>query len=303
MRHRDRLGSQAGLALLATTIAAGSLAQVERRGQTDQAAQPTIELLVCQTCEGVGAGQGVEVRDGFVYLYGDADTGLIRQYRFDGGTPFRLVYTGVEVQLTKHGEDLIPHPTGLTFHPRYGTFIGNTVDNKGTIVHIDWDRMLTDRTLDRAVLNVTVDDAAVNGTRPEFVRRGDDWFVASADYRDWGNFVRLYDPARLAKARKTSEPGVLKATIPAGTQVQNVHWIDERELLVLVQNQSSGDDWRLTFVKPWSSNDYRGFKPYDAFEPTDELEGFHVVDYVYCVMFSSSRERNVWLGRIHYGGR
>ncbi len=39
-----------------------------------------VRLLAEQSISDIGAGQGVALHDGFVYLYGDADTGVIREY-------------------------------------------------------------------------------------------------------------------------------------------------------------------------------------------------------------------------------
>lgn len=257
-----------------------------------------VELLRCLTVDGIGSGQGVEVRDGFVYLYGDAETGVIRQYRVVGDPPVDLEYTGVEIKLIKDGRDFVPHPTGLTHHPEHGTFLGNTVDRKGHIVKVDWNRMLADRSLDRAVLHVVQDDAAVDGCRPEFVRNGKCWYVASADYHDYANYVRYYDPTRLARAERTSQPGVLVKKVPCGTHVQNLHWLEAHGALALIQNRHDGDHWRLTFVRPWTGEDYRKASPFDAFVPVNELEGFHMLDDRHCVLVSSARKDNVWLGRL-----
>ncbi|MBN1347204.1 MAG: hypothetical protein JXQ73_31220 [Phycisphaerae bacterium] len=267
------------------------------------AIQGAVQLVSSQTADGIGKCQGVEVRDGFVYLYGDAETGVIRQYTLSDGPPKRLVYTGLEIRLTRNGQDLISHPTGLTFHPRYGAFLGDSVKNKGVIYHVDWQRMLEDRNLDRAVLNVVDDDLAVSGTRPEFLRINSTWYVATADYRDWGNWVRLYDPAKLAAAHKTSEPEVLRDRYPCGSHVQNLSWVDEREILILVQNWKDGNHWRLTFVEPCCTADFRDNKSFDAFAPVDELEGFHPLPDQWCVMVSSSLTDNVWFGKVTFPSR
>src|SRR5215469_756998 len=111
-----------------------------------------IEVLARQTCEGLGACQGASIHDGFVYLYGDlyqnhqSGPGVIRQYSFAPdaqGVP-HLTYTGVEILLTLHGQTVINHPTGLTWNPTYGTYLGNTVTKtkKGTIYHLNWPQMI-----------------------------------------------------------------------------------------------------------------------------------------------------------------
>lgn len=259
---------------------------------------PPATLVSYGTIASLGAGQGIEVRDGFVYLFGDAETGIIRECRLveHEGLP-ALVPTGRDVRLTRFGEDVISHPTGLTHHPRYGTFLGDTVAGRGRIFLIDWERALRDGNLDHAVLNSVEDDIAVRGSRPEFVRVDGRWYVASSDYGETGNQVRLYDPAALARAQRTSEPGVLRRVWPCGPWVQSLHWWDAAETLVLVQNQIEGLQWRLTATRPAKQRDLRVNAPFDDFEPQDELEGFHRASDGWAVFLSASRERNVWIGR------
>lgn len=258
---------------------------------------PPLAMQRTQTAKGLGAGQGVEVRDGLVYLYGDGETGVILEYEA-AGTPPVLIFTGRRVRLTRNGEDLIPHPTGLTHHPLYGTFIGNTVAGVGTIYQIDWKQAFRDGNLDRAVLHTIRDDAAVNGTRPEFVQRDGRWLIATADYGDLQNEVRLYDPQRLAEADRTTAPGVIVARYPCGPWVQNLCWIDDRNMLVLVQNQLEGLKWRLSCVSDWSPGAFAQAAVVDQ-KPEDELEGFHVLPDGRAVWLSSSRVDNLrtgWFG-------
>jgi hypothetical protein len=262
---------------------------------------PAVRLQRCQTVRHVGAAQGVEVRDGFIYIYGDAKTGVILQYRKAGSKRRpRLKYTGVQIRLTKNGENIIPHPTGLTHRPGLGTFIGNTVAGKGTIYKIDWQRALKDRTLDNAVQARIEDTAARNGTRPEFVKWGGKWLLATSDYGDRGNEVRLYDPLKLAAARTSQDPGVVQARFPAGPWVQSLHWVPGGKRggkLALVQNQVAGLRWRLTLGERDRDGKLRLRPPLDL-APRDELEGFSMIDSKSCVLVSSSSRRNVWLGSL-----
>ena len=124
-----------------------------------------LSVQTTQTCEKLGACQGASEHDGFIYLYGDAKPGIIRQYTATAGDSPTLSYTGLEISLTRNGENIINHPTGLTWNPQFGTYLGNTVTatKKGTIYHLDWPRMLIDRNLDHAVLNAVDDDLAVQG--------------------------------------------------------------------------------------------------------------------------------------------
>ena len=259
-----------------------------------------------QTIEGVGAAQGLVVHNGFIYVFGDAETGVIREYRvaWTGGEP-RLAYTGREILCTVDGVDVAPHPTGLTFHPELGCYLGDTVKRVGTIFKIDFDRALAGGTLDGAILNRIDDDAAVNGTRPEFVEHGGEWFIATADYGDIDNQLRLYDPEGLAAASATSEPGVLVQAMPTGAFVQSMRWLPASGYLVLAQNQIAGLLYRLTFVPLAEARerDDARFPVIDIDGPNneldDELEGWAPLADArggrdgWFVMVSAMREDNV----------
>jgi hypothetical protein len=265
---------------------------------TAPVAPSTISVVLrgSQTCAGLGACQGAAIHDGFVYLYGDAKPfGVIRQYTLSDSDPPQLAYTNVEIALTRDGQNLINHPTGLTWNAQFGTYLGNTITatKKGTIYHLDWPRMLIERNLDHAILNTIDDDAAVQGSRPEFVRRSDRWLLATADYGQIRNAVRFYDPAKLATAQRTTDPGVLVDQIPCGPWVQQLHWIDERGVLVLAQNQIEGHRWQLTAADPWAVRDLRTVAPFDSFTATNELEGFTLLDPRRCLLVTSSRADNV----------
>lgn len=246
-----------------------------------------------QTVSDVGAAQGVTRHNGLFYVYGDAETGVIREYALEA-TPYpRLVATGRAILLTVEGKDVASHPTGLTFHPVHGCFLGDTVRRKGRILHIDFDAALRRGTLDGAVLNVVEDDAAVNGTRPEFVELGGRWWIATSDYGPGPNYVRYYDPERLKRAIRTSEAGVEVRRVPCGPWVQTLHYRPENGELVLVQNQIEGLRWRLTVVRDLSEEDYRGARVIDLANPSDELEGFVSVRGHLGVFVSAMRRDNV----------
>lgn len=296
-----------GIALVATSCSP----RYGHYGNTYIAPAPegAVVLGQSQTVPDLGEGQGAAVRDGFVYLYGDAETGVIREYRCEAdeaGAIAQLVPTGRAVRLTAGGDDIIPHPTGLTFHPEFGTFLGDTVRGKGTIYHIDWDAALSDGTLDRAVLNVAHDDLAVNGCRPEFVRVGERWLVATADYGDRDNALRLYDPKRLAEAALTSQDGVLVARQPCPPFVQSMYYDDPTRRLVLAQNQIAGLRYRLTLYAVDDMSTVEPISMVDLPQPTDELEGFCMLPSTPaeqdCILFSSAREQNVWFATIDLGG-
>jgi len=231
-------------------------------------------VVTRQTIKGVGACQGIAMIDGSLWMYGDRDgKGVIKRLEWvgpeaeggpgvkDTGELYELKlyrdYSVKEQPGLKLDPEPIPHPTGLTHHEDYGTFIGNTVDQKGTIFHIVWWGFKQSGSLDTWVLNAVEDDLATNGTRPEFVRWGGRWLIATADYGDADNKLRLYDPEKLAKATKTSDPGVLVAEFPCGPFVQSMHWIDDQQTLVLAQNQEAGLKYRLTLLKFLADHDNR----------------------------------------------
>ncbi|NJL30889.1 MAG: hypothetical protein HC898_04255 [Phycisphaerales bacterium] len=218
----------------------------------------------------------------------------------------QLIYTGRQVELTQQGKDLVSHPTGLTHHPDYGTFLGDTVAGKGVIYHIDWQRLWADGNLNHAVLHVVHDDAAINGTRPEFVTYQGKVCIATSDYGDKDNAVRLYDPVKLKTARRTTEPGVMVQSMPCGAFVQSLLWDEHDQLLVLVQKYDPGLGWRLTGLKLEGpelkgQSPLRLFAPFDDFSPADELEGFHLLPGTgrnLGVFLTSHKQSNVWLGSV-----
>lgn len=238
----------------------------------------TAEVIATQTLEGVGAAQGVTVHGGLVYVYGDADTGVIREYSFDdaGPTP-ALRWTGREVRLSVGGVDQVPHPTGLAIDAARGTpataWLGDTVNQIGVIRLIDWDRVWASGTLDGAVLHAAVADAASNGCRPEWVRYEGHWALATSDYGDESNEIRLLDADRLRVCPRTSSPGVVIARVPCGPFVQTLEWLDETGELVLVQNTTPGLGHRLTLAT-LGGGSLAGEARLDLPVLTDELEGF-----------------------------
>jgi hypothetical protein len=259
---------------------------------------PPVSLDPPLTVEGIGAGQGVEERDGKVYLYGDANTGIVREY--DVVENSALSFTGRQIRLTAGVQDLVPHPTGLTVAPGFGTLLGSTVSEVGTIHMIDWVRALASGTLEGAVQATVADDLAVNGTRPEFVRIGDRWLVATADYGEQANEVRLYDPERLKTAARTSEPGVLVYRFRCSPYVQTLHWLDSAGLLVLVQNQHAGQGWRLTVVDLARSIEAgeQVVTLTTDLPPSDELEGFSMLAPGRGLFVTSSSLSNVYFANV-----
>ena len=268
---------------------------------------PVVEQL---TVTRLGACQGVFVWEGSIWIYGDRGKGVVKRLEWlgpndqgkpmlrDAGEPYELML--YRNRFSKSNEDeglprnLIPHPTGITHRPEYDAFIGNTVDQKGTIYSVHFLGLTESGTLDDWINNKTIDDLATNGTRPEFVRYNGQWLIATADYGDQNNQLRLYDPKQLKKASKTSDEGVLVAAFDCGPFVQSMHWIDADNTLVLAQNQTVGKGYRLTLLKFGEGEEPPTVdRIIDLAEPKDELEGFAIVAPGWAVLTSASKENNV----------
>jgi len=246
-----------------------------------------------------GAIQGVSVVGDGLYIYCDADTGVVHEFDLHEARTGRLVPTGRVLRLTVGGRNVASHPTGLTSLDGRTAILGDTVGGVGRIYFLDWERAWRDGTLDNAILHTVLDDAAVNGTRPHYVRYRGRWHIATSDYGEVDNALRLYDPRRLRRAARTSEAGVQVASFPCGPFVQNVHWLDELGVLVLVQNQVAGLGYRLTplsLVGAADGADLRAAPAIDLERPTDELEGFAALGGGMAVMVSAMPTDNVWLG-------
>lgn len=260
---------------------------------------PDISLVSSHTTDSLGACQGAAFIGGKVYLYGDREVGMLREYRLVGDT---LQYQGKEIRLTLEGKDLINHPTGISHHDRLPVFIGNSIrlNAEGTlwkavIYQVNWANMLKSGTLDGNLIHTVEDDACIQGTRPEYVEYEGKWYVATADYGDKRNEVRLYDPAALQKAGKTSAPGVLVAKFSCGPWVQNLHWVAGKGILVLIQNQVEGRKWRFTFVdlkKSLQKGEQVVLRSVDI-DKADELEGFTLTGNSRGIAVTSSRKNNV----------
>lgn len=252
------------------------------------------------TVDSLGACQGVSIQKGNVYLYGDREVGMVREYNRLGDS---LVYTGREVKFSIDTTDVIGHPTGFAIRKGFPTFIGNSVrlNKEGTrwkavISCVDWPGLWKTGKLQGNLLNTIEDDACIQGTRPEYIDYKGRVYVATADYGNNGNQVRLYRPEKLKNAKKTSEPGLVYARFTCSPFVQNLHWIPEKRQLVLVQNQVEGRRWRLTFLdfdKSIAEGKEHVLRVMD-FDPADELEGFVLLPGGKDgIAVTSSRKRNV----------
>jgi hypothetical protein len=237
-------------------------------------------LRSSQSLDSLGNCQGISNQNGRLFLYGDREVGMIREYRMNGDS---LVYLGKEMRLTLNDTDVINHPTGIAYNGKSPVFIGNSIklNKEGTLYRaviycVDWEGLQRTGTLDGNVINTIDDDTCIQGTRPEYVQYNKKWYVATADYGPKGNEVRLYDPAALKKAKKTSDKGVLYKKFTCSPWVQNLHWVPGKGVLILIQNKVQGKGWRFTyvdFVKSMESGKEQVIKVVDI-DRADELEGF-----------------------------
>ena len=264
--------------------------------------KPAMHLARSFTIDSLGACQGISWLHGKAYLYGDREVGMIREFSLAGDS---LTYTGHEARLTLHDTDVINHPTGIAFHGNDPVFMGNSVllDRaanrwKAIIYCLDWEGLMKKGTLDGGnLLNVIEDDACIQGTRPEYVKYENKWYVATADYGDRANEVRLYDPTILRHAKKTTDKGVVCGKFTCGPWVQNMQWIPEKNLLLLIQNQIEGRKWRFTYIdleRSVKTGKAVIVGMIDSIDRGDELEGFSFLSSLSKgVAVTSSRKANV----------
>jgi hypothetical protein len=270
--------------------------------------EPEMSIARSFSIDSLGACQGASYQKGKIYLYGDREVGMIREYVLQGDS---LQYTNKEMKLTLNDTDVINHPTGLAYHNNHPVFIGNSIrlNKEGTlwravIYCINWDGLQRSGTLDGNLLNTIDDDACIQGTRPEYVQYKNKWYVATADYGDKANEVRLYDPSLLKNAKKTSDKGVLYKKFTCTPWVQNLYWMANKGILVLIQNQIEGRKWRFTYVdleKSIAEGKQAVIKVVDL-DRGDELEGFTFLNNQYSsgIAVSSSRKDNVNMIKVQW---
>ncbi|WP_462267034.1 hypothetical protein [Mucilaginibacter sp.] len=262
-----------------------------------------VEILLTReiTIDSLGACQGISYQKGKIFLYGDREVGMIREYKMLGDS---LVDQHHEIKLTRNGQDVINHPTGMAVHGQLPVFIGNSIrlNAEGTqwravIYQVNWQGLQKTGTLDGNLLTTIEDDACIQGTRPEYVKYHNQWYVATADYGNKGNEVRLYDPEKLSRCKKTSEPGVLVKKFACTPWVQNLHWLNDKGVLVLIQNQIEGRRWRFTYVdlaRSLDSGSMQVISQVDIDKRQDELEGFSFLNNsTKGIAVTSSKKNNV----------
>ncbi len=260
-----------------------------------------MQVSKSMTIDSLGACQGISWQNKRIFLYGDGETGVLKEFKLKNDSIFPV---SKECRFTIKGKDIINHPTGIAHHTSLPTFIGNSIrlNPEGTkwkavIYCINWEGFLRLHTLDGNLLKIVEDDACIQGTRPEYVKYHNKWYVATADYGNNGNEVRLYDPEKLAKASKSSEPGVLYTKFSCSPWVQNLHWISDKGILVLIQNQIEGRKWRFSFLDLEKSIDVGKevvINKVDIPEKKDELEGFAIASGLKKgIAVTSSKKNNV----------
>jgi len=276
---------------------------VARYSKTDGKITKTI------TIDSLGACQGISKQNGKYFLYGDREVGVMREYKLEKDS---LIYEHKEYKFTVKGKNTIKHPTGIAYHKGLPTFVGNSVKQnaagtlwKAEINCINWSVFLKNRKLDGNLIKTIEDDACIQGTRPEYVNYKGKWYVATADYGNKANEVRLYNPEALSKANKTSEKGVLFKKFTCSPWVQNLHYIADKGILVLIQNQIEGRKWRFTFIdleKSLTKGQEVVLNVIDTDKP-DELEGFAFTDTANKgIAVSSSHKNNVSFMDFTFGG-
>jgi hypothetical protein len=306
-RLRGR-GTSAWVILLAWAALAAPASGQHAPPDSTWVADADLDVERSVTDLGLGAVQGVVVRDGKVYAFGDVmqakpRVGVVREYTT------RLEPTGRVVWLRRDGRPLITHPTGLTWDDRWGTFLGDTVKSdadptrsRAVIYRLDWERALQDGDLTNAVKNVIEDDAAVNGCRPEFVTLGGRVLLATADYGDVRPEIRLYDPETLLAAGRSSAPGVVTHRVLCGPFNQSLHWDAASGRLACIQNVIAGRGWRIDELDLTRAvADGRAGGPgvrvrQLTFGPHDELEGYWPLDGQRSLFAVARRQDNVFVG-------
>jgi hypothetical protein len=260
-----------------------------------------MELQRSITVDSLGACQGIAYQNGRIFLYGDREVGMVREFKMVKDS---LVYLHKEYKLTRNGQDVINHPTGLAYNGVGPAFMGNStkLNPEGTkwkteIFCIDWKGLLKTGTLDGNIINTIDDNACIQGARPEYVQYQNKWYVATADYGNNDNEVRLYDPEKLKNCKKSSEPGILYKKFTCTPWVQNLHWMQNKGILVLIQNKIEGRQWRFTYVdlkRSIESGKQVVISEVDHMDRPDELEGFSFIgDDEKGIAVTSSRAANV----------
>ncbi|MEL6497653.1 MAG: hypothetical protein AAGJ54_07380 [Planctomycetota bacterium] len=265
------------------------------------------------TVEAIGLAQGLFAEGNFVYVLsdlasrepGEPGPGAIREFFRSTGDDDRptLRATGRQILLTEDGQDVAPSPTGLTWHPNFGYWLGSSVGDRGSLIQIDFARAIRQGTLDGCVLHEIADDASINGSRPVFVTLpGGRVVLATADGGATNNALRLYDPLALLAADKTSAVGVIYAEQPCGQFVRSLASRGTTGEVWLVQNRSEGSGFRLTSLTLDAQGTIADEQILDFDRPSSALAGLLWLDpnrseQTPFILVSSHSDQNVHFGR------
>jgi len=193
--------------------------------------------LLDNSFSSIGAGQGLQAIDDYIYIYGDADNGTIQEVNR------HMNPTGWMGEFSHNGTALINSPGGLAYKKNYPTFVGTSKN----LYHINWDIFYEDQDLDRALIKIISSEG--KRTKPEYVFYEDKWYVASTEYdADPENEVILMDPENLINAESINDEGVIVYRFPVSRFIQDIHWDIHSEELVLIQNVDKYRGWRLTSI-------------------------------------------------------
>lgn len=98
--------------------------------------------LIPFTFPQVGIGQGIQVINTSVFLYGQSGVGTLVEL------DSQLSPTGWVGELTSGGKSVIAHPGGFAHKEGYPTFLGDQV----AMYLIDWEKFYQDKNLDNSLL-------------------------------------------------------------------------------------------------------------------------------------------------------
>lgn len=228
-------------------------------------------ILGVDTLEEIGAGQGIQVMENRLYVFGDAGVGKVVEL------DMQLKKTGWIGFLTIGGVSFIYHPTGFAFQENHPVFIGSA----SGLHQIDWDVFYEDGVLDRALVRTISSNGRF--TRPEYVYWQNDWYLATTQYDPAEqNEILILDPDALAVSNTLDDPGVIVERFYSSQFIQDLYWMEDEQELMLIQNIKRYSGWRLSKLDLQSAVD-KGNTDYSIREdrcilnPT-ELEGYVVLD-------------------------
>jgi len=259
-----------------------------------------LSRVVALSVTEVSDAQGIFHHRGNYYLFGETKRAGVAcgvVVELDRG----LKPTGKSLDLRYLKKNLLIHPTGITYSPRWGIVIGNTWNQRGTIYRLNWNRAWRDGNLDHALIAVVIDDAAENGTRPEFVSVRGREYLASADYGAVKPALRLYDPGKIFRAKHTL--GAVIKSLPAGPFTQSLRWQPEQGRLTFVQNVVAGRGWRLDSIDLTRAVDGESLSAPGArlerktFLQHGELEAWYPLSSHRELFITSSDRENLVIGR------